>query len=88
MLKWKTHTISCLHSTFFIVNCSSTKQTAENTNVSTAKKKVPLFGRRPPYIFDDRRFNGDKSNDLNYDRTKTAGKLRGLKVAISKVSKK
>jgi alpha-amylase len=30
------------------------------------------------------RFNGDKSNDLNYDRTKTAGKLRGLKVAISK----
>jgi alpha-amylase len=26
----------------------------------------------------DRFNNGDKSNDLNYDRTKTAGKLRGF----------
>jgi alpha-amylase len=36
----------------------------------------------------DRFNNGDKSNDLNYDRTKTAGKLRGLKVAISRDFKK
>jgi alpha-amylase len=35
------------------------------------------------------RFNGDKSNDLNYDRTKTAGKLRGFEGGdIKGISKK
>jgi alpha-amylase len=36
----------------------------------------------------DRFNNGDKLNDLNYGRTKTAGKLRGLKWVTSKESKK
>jgi alpha-amylase len=37
----------------------------------------------------DRFNNGDKSNDLNYDRTKTAGKLRGFEGGdIKGISKK
>jgi alpha-amylase len=73
------------------VNCSSTKQTAENTNVSTAKKKVPFIWEAASvyFLMTDRFNNGDKSNDLNYDRTKTAGKLRGFEGGdIKGISKK
>jgi alpha-amylase len=47
--------------------------------------KTPFVweGANVYFLMTDRFNNGDKSNDLNFDRNKTTGKLRGLKV-ISK----
>jgi alpha-amylase len=73
------------------VSCSSTKKTAENATVSTTNKKVPFIWEAASvyFLMTDRFNNGDKLNDLNYDRTKTAGKLRGFEGGdIKGISKK
>ena len=54
--------------------CSSVKMQNKNT------KKTPFVweGANLYFLMTDRFYNGDKSNDVNFDRTKTPGKLRGF----------
>jgi alpha-amylase len=54
-------------------SCSSTKKIAESN-------KTPFVweGANVYFLMTDRFNNGDKSNDLNFNRTKTTGKLRGF----------
>ena len=54
-------------------NTSSKKETKE-----TAKKEFVWEGANIYFLLTDRFNNGDKSNDINFDRTKEAGKLRGF----------
>jgi hypothetical protein len=53
-----------------------------NNSISLRKKnqeKRPLFGKQLlSILMTDRFYNGDKSNDTNFNRTKTTGKLRGF----------
>jgi alpha-amylase len=61
---------------FFFVSCSTTQSVSEKTN----RKKAPFVWEAASvyFLMTDRFNNGDKTNDLNFDRTKTAGKLRGF----------
>lgn len=54
-------------------NTSSKKETKE-----TAKKEFVWEGANIYFLLTDRFNNGDTSNDINFDRTKEAGKLRGF----------
>jgi alpha-amylase len=60
----------------FFVNCNSIQSVAEKTT----RKKVPFVWEAASvyFLMTDRFNNGDKSNDLNFNRTKTTGKLRGF----------
>jgi alpha-amylase len=42
------------------------------------KKKPFVWEAASVYFLMTDRFNGDKSNDVNFNRTKTTGKLRGF----------
>jgi alpha-amylase len=56
------------------------KKKIENTTAVTTKKKVPFVWEAAVYfLMTDRFNNGDKLNDLNYNRIKTAGKCVDLK---------
>jgi len=54
--------------------CSSVKMQNKNT------QKTPFVweGANLYFLMTDRFYNGDKSNDVNFGRTKTPGKLRGF----------
>ena len=58
-----------------LTGCSSTKKNAEM--VST---KTPFIweGANLYFLITDRFNNGDKTQDVSFNRTKTAGKLRGF----------
>jgi alpha-amylase len=60
----------------FFVSCTTT----QSVSLKKPKKKVPFVWEAASvyFLMTDRFNNGDKSNDLNFDRTKTAGKLRGF----------
>ncbi len=60
----------------FCISCSSTKTVSEN-KIST---KAPFVWEAASvyFLMTDRFNNGDSSNDLNFGRNKTAGKLRGF----------
>ncbi|CAM2839072.1 alpha-amylase family glycosyl hydrolase [Flavobacterium frigoris] len=60
----------------FFTSCTTT----QSVSVKNSKKKVPFVWEAASvyFLMTDRFNNGDKSNDVNFDRTKTAGKLRGF----------
>jgi alpha-amylase len=71
----------------FCVSCSSTKNTSENKTMT----KTPFVWEAASvyFLMTDRFNNGDPSNDLNFDRNKKTGKLRGFEGGdIKGISKK
>ena len=60
---------------FIITGCSGSKSVTMNT---TSKTPFVWEGANVYFLLTDRFYNGDKSNDLNFNRTKTPGKLRGF----------
>jgi alpha-amylase len=64
---------------------------AQQLNQSQKKnqEKSPLWEAASVYfLMTDRFYNGDKSNDTNFNRTKTTGKLRGFEGGDIKESQK
>jgi alpha-amylase len=61
---------------FLIMSCSGSKSVTMNNDTS----KIPFIweGANVYFLLTDRFFNGDTSNDVNFNRTKTPGKLRGF----------
>lgn len=59
---------------FAFINCNSKKQSTENYSIKTFDWR----GANIYFLLTDRFNNGDKSNDLNFDRTKETGVLRGF----------
>ncbi|EIA09606.1 alpha-amylase family glycosyl hydrolase [Flavobacterium frigoris] len=71
----------------FCISCSSTKNSSENK--TTTKTPFVWEAASVYFLMTDRFNNGDTSNDLNFDRNKTAGKLRGFEGGdIKGISKK
>ena len=71
----------------FFTNCSSTKK-SQAINTQT---KTPFVWEAASvyFLLTDRFNNGDATNDLNFNRNKTAGKLRGFEGGdIKGISKK
>ncbi len=62
---------------FIITGCSGSKSVTMN-NENTSKIPFVWEGANVYFLLTDRFYNGDKSNDLNFNRTKTPGKLRGF----------
>ena len=62
-------------SAFFLQNCKSQKE-----EVVVEKKETPFYWEAANvyFLLTDRFNNGDKTNDINFDRTKETGKLRGF----------
>ncbi len=60
----------------FFTSCSGTKTTITDPRAT----ETPFIWEAASvyFLMTDRFNNGDKTNDLNFDRTKTAGKLRGF----------
>lgn len=60
----------------FFTSCSGTKTTITAPRAT----ETPFIWEAASvyFLMTDRFNNGDKTNDLNFDRTKTAGKLRGF----------
>ena len=74
-----------------LASCNATKKPIDNTATVATKKKVPFIWEAASvyFLMTDRFNNGDKLNDLNYNRIKTAGKLRGFEGGdIKGISKK
>lgn len=70
----KKYSIPLLLFTMTILSsCSSTKNGAESS-----KEPFVWEGANVYFLMTDRFNNGDTSNDLNFNRTKTTGKLRGF----------
>lgn len=63
----------------FCVSCSGTKTVTENNTPIKKTKKAPFVweGANVYFLMTDRFNNGDRSNDISLNRTKTTGKLRG-----------
>jgi alpha-amylase len=63
----------------FCVSCSGTKTVAENSTTIKKTRKAPFVweGANVYFLITDRFNNGDRSNDITLNRTKTTGKLRG-----------
>jgi alpha-amylase len=59
-----------------LASCTTTQTVTEKK----ATKKAPFVWEAASiyFLMTDRFNNGDKSNDINFDRNKTAGKLRGF----------
>ncbi|RZJ56261.1 MAG: alpha-amlyase [Flavobacterium sp.] len=73
----KKYAILCLSLVFIIMGCSGSKSVSMNKDNTS---KTPFFweGANVYFLLTDRFYNGDKSNDINFNRTKTPGKLRGF----------
>jgi alpha-amylase len=69
-----------------LASCTTTKKNRQTQLV--LQKKGTLFEVLSISLMTDRFNNGDKLNDLNYGRTKNAGKLRGFSRETSKEFKK
>ena len=63
-----------------LATISVNAQAKKNSNIKPKTEKTPFVweGANLYFLMTDRFNNGDKTNDLNYNRTKTAGKLRGF----------
>ncbi|MBS7252953.1 alpha-amylase family glycosyl hydrolase [Flavobacterium branchiicola] len=73
----KKYTFLFLSLVFIITGCSGSKSVTMN-NDNTSKTPFVWEGANVYFLLTDRFYNGDKSNDLNFNRTKTPGKLRGF----------
>lgn len=84
----KKHTIFFLLTTVLIFSsCSGTKTI--NNNAKSTETPFVWEAASVYFLMTDRFNNGDTSNDLNFDRNKTAGKLRGFEGGdIKGISKK
>ncbi|PZX92392.1 alpha-amlyase [Flavobacterium aquariorum] len=60
------------------VSAQVKKESKINSNVKTEKTPFVWEGANLYFLMTDRFNNGNKSNDVNYNRTKTTGKLRGF----------
>lgn len=60
-----------------ILSCKENVSTEKITNLET--KEFVWEGANIYFLLTDRFNNGDTTNDVNFDRTKEAGKLRGFK---------
>lgn len=82
----KYHIPFLLFTLVFFTNCSSTKKSQPINN----QTKTPFVWEAASvyFLLTDRFNNGDDTNDLNFNRNKTAGKLRGFEggdiIGISK----
>lgn len=82
----KYHIPFLLFTLVFFTNCSSTKKSQPINN----QTKTPFVWEAASvyFLLTDRFNNGDATNDLNFNRNKTAGKLRGFEggdiIGISK----
>lgn len=82
----KYHIPFLLFTLVFFTNCSSTK----NSQPINTQTKTPFVWEAASvyFLLTDRFNNGDATNDLNFNRNKTAGKLRGFEggdiIGISK----
>ena len=65
---------------FFLATIFSCKEkVSEKTNENKiAQKEFVWEGANIYFLLTDRFNNGDTSNDVNFDRTKKTGKLRGF----------
>ena len=81
----KKHSIPLLILTMTILSsCSSTKKIAESNKSPFVWEAANVY-----FLLTDRFNNGDTSNDVNFNRTKTTGKLRGFEGGdIKGISKK
>ena len=81
----KKHSIPLLILTMTILSsCSSTKKIAESNKSPFVWEAANVY-----FLLTDRFNNGDTSNDANFNRTKTTGKLRGFEGGdIKGISKK
>jgi alpha-amylase len=71
----------------FCISCSSTKNSSENK--TTIKTPFVWEAASVYFLMTDRFNNGDTSNDLNFNRNKKSGKLRGFEGGdIKGISKK
>jgi alpha-amylase len=61
-----------------LVFAQAKKDSKVNSKTKTEKTPFVWEGANLYFLMTDRFNNGDKSNDLNYNRTKTPGKLRGF----------
>ncbi|MFV5699622.1 alpha-amylase family glycosyl hydrolase [Flavobacterium sp. ZT3R17] len=74
--------------TTLFTSCSSTKTVSES-NKNATKTPFVWEGANLYFLMTDRFYNGDSSNDVSFNRTKTAGKLRGFEGGdIKGISKK
>ncbi|WP_281227703.1 alpha-amylase family glycosyl hydrolase [Flavobacterium aquiphilum] len=63
---------------FLLATTLAFAQAKKHTVAKTEKTPFVWEGANLYFLMTDRFNNGDKSNDVNYNRTKTAGKLRGF----------
>jgi alpha-amylase len=65
-----------------LVGCTTTQSVSEN--------QAPFIWEAASvyFLMTDRFYNGDKSNDTNFNRTKTTGKLRGFEGGDKGITKK
>ncbi len=61
----------------FVIACQ--EKSAGKTSEKKAKKEFVWEGANIYFLLTDRFNNGDKTNDINFDRSKETGKLRGFK---------
>nr|WP_294781023.1 alpha-amylase family glycosyl hydrolase [uncultured Flavobacterium sp.] len=73
----KKYTFLFLSLVFIITGCSGSKSVSMN-HENTSKTPFVWEGANVYFLLTDRFYNGDKSNDLNFNRNKTPGKLRGF----------
>ncbi|WP_166922759.1 alpha-amylase family glycosyl hydrolase [Flavobacterium poyangense] len=72
----KKYTSLFLPLVFLIMGCSGSKSVTMNKD--TSKTPFVWEGANVYFLLTDRFYNGNPSNDLNFNRTKTPGKLRGF----------
>lgn len=73
----KKSTFLFLSLVYLIMSCSGSKSVSMNKD-NTSKIPFVWEGANVYFLLTDRFYNGDKSNDLNFNRNKTPGKLRGF----------
>ncbi|MEN2399795.1 alpha-amylase family glycosyl hydrolase [Flavobacterium sp. MC2016-06] len=73
----KKYTFLFLPLVFLIMSCSGSKSVSMNKD-NTSKIPFVWEGANIYFLLTDRFYNGNTANDLNFNRTKTPGKLRGF----------
>lgn len=73
----KKYALPFLSLVFIITSCSGSKSVTMN-HENTSKTPFVWEGANVYFLLTDRFYNGDTSNDVNFNRIKTAGKLRGF----------
>lgn len=71
--------LSCLAVITLIISCKQeTKEVTKSKEKATVETPFVWNGANLYFLLTDRFNNGDKSNDVNFDRSKKTGKLRGF----------